>query len=66
MQNKVGHLEYVKQNQGLNMVELTPNRQYNIKGYNGKMTQVRRGTMLVEPRSSIEPKNLGFYQHMLD
>lgn len=66
MQNKPGPLQYAKQEQGLNVVELTPNRQYSIQGSNGKTVQVRRGTVLVEPRSAIEPRNLGFYEQMLE
>ena len=50
----------------MNIVELTPNRQYNIKGDNGRNLQVRRGTVLIEPKCFIEPKNIGFFEHMLE
>lgn len=66
MHNKMAPIKYLEQTQARNVVELTPNRQYDIKGSNDKILQVRAATMLVEPQSAIEPRNLRFYEQMLE
>jgi DNA-binding cell septation regulator SpoVG len=57
-------VEYKRGIDGGKVVEITPNKKYEIKEEGRKSLQVRRGTVLVEHELKIMNGNKGVYEQM--